>query len=193
MIDHWFRGVALIMALLLSAALAVAQGPAPSPLLPPEAATSAVAATPSPFNSPTPELTRSDLEPFLDGLLNSQIENRDLAGAVISVVRDGQVVLAKGYGFANVEQRKPVDALGTLFRPGSVSKLFNAVAVMQLVEQGRLDLDRDVREYLDFEVPRKFPEPITLRRILTTPPALRNHSRIFSARLTNRCSRYAII
>ena len=158
-------------ALLASAVLvhaSFAQGPAPSPLFSPapEASPSAVAAT-APPPAVTPELTRADLEPFLDGLINSQIDNRDVAGAVVSVVRDGQVVLAKGYGFADFAERKPVVADETLFRPGSISKLFNAIAVMQLVEAGKLDLDRDVREYLDFDIARRFPEPITLRRLLT--------------------------
>ena len=100
-------------------------------------------------------------------MISSQLENRDLAGAVISIVKDGQILLAKGYGFADFGRRTPVVAEETLFRPGSISKLFTATAVMQLVEQGKLDLDKDVREYLDFEIPRSFPEPITLRRILT--------------------------
>jgi CubicO group peptidase (beta-lactamase class C family) len=55
----------------------------------------------------------------------------------------------------------------TLFRPGSISKLFTATAVMQLVEQGKLDLDRDVNDYLDFTIPKTYPEPVTLRRLLT--------------------------
>src|SRR5206468_4833454 len=71
------------------------------------------------------------------------------------------------YGYADFDAKKPVIANETLFRPGSISKLFNAVAVMQLVEARQLDLDKDIREYLDFEIPRNFPEPITLRRILT--------------------------
>ncbi|MDQ6860383.1 MAG: beta-lactamase family protein [Verrucomicrobiota bacterium] len=147
---------------------AFGQGPAPSPLFAPGAVSSPVpSATPSMFPSPAPALERADLEPFLDGLINSQLENRDIAGAVVAVVKDGQVLLEKGYGYADFAQRKPVDAKGTLFRPGSISKLFTATAVMQLVEQGKLDLDRDVRDYLDFEIPRNFPEPITLRRILT--------------------------
>lgn len=100
-------------------------------------------------------------------MISSQIENRDVAGAVVSVVKDGQTLLAKGYGFADFERRTPVVAEETLFRPGSISKLFTATAVMQLVEQGKLNLDQDVREYLDFGIPRNFPEPITLRRILT--------------------------
>jgi CubicO group peptidase (beta-lactamase class C family) len=154
-------------ALLAFARVAPAQGPAPSPITAP-----AAAPTPAAEPAPTPagvgpELSRADLEPFLDGLINSQIENRDIAGAVVSVVRDGEVLLAKGYGYADFAEEKRVSAEGTLFRPGSISKLFTAIAVMQLVEAGQLDLDRDVAEYLDFEIPRNFPEPITLRRILT--------------------------
>ena len=146
-----------------------AQGPAPSPLAAP------AAAAPLPTSEPAstlpigvgPGLSRADLEPFFDGLINSQIGNRNIAGAVVSVVRDGELLLAKGYGYADFGAEKRVSAEGTLFRPGSISKLFTAVAVMQLVEAGKLDLDRDVREYLDFEIPRNFEEPITLRRILT--------------------------
>ena len=145
-----------------------AQGPLPSPLFSP-----APDASPAPIAAGTPvprfvpELTRADLEPFLDALITSQIETRDVAGAVVAVVKDGEVVLAKGYGYADFAEKKPVLADETLFRPGSIAKLFTAIAVMQLVEAGKLDLDRDIREYLDFEVHRQFPEPITLRRILT--------------------------
>src|SRR4029434_6701749 len=90
-----------------------------------------------------------------------------MAGAVVSVVNDGHVLFQKGYGYADVEAKKPVLADQTLFRPGSISKLFTATAVMQLVEQGKLDLDRDVSEYLDFAIPKTFPEPVTLRQLLT--------------------------
>jgi CubicO group peptidase (beta-lactamase class C family) len=113
------------------------------------------------------ELSKADLEAFLDALIPSQLQNRDIAGAVVSVVKDGQVLLAKGYGYADFAAKKPVIADKTLFRPGSISKVFVAIAVMQLVEQGKLDLDRDVSDYLDFPIPKTFPEPITLRRILT--------------------------
>ena len=57
-----------------------------------------------------------------------------------------------------------------LFRPGSISKLFTWTAVMQLVEQGKLELDRDVNEYLDFKIPAKFGKPITLRDLMTHTP-----------------------
>ena len=143
---------------------AVAQGPAPTPLFSPAPVSAASAAT---APSDTHELTKADLEAFLDALLPAQLQSRDIAGAVVAVVKDGQVLLAKGYGYADFAARKPVLADQTLFRPGSISKVFTATAVMQLVEQGKLDLDRDVNDYLDFAIPKTFAEPVTLRRLLT--------------------------
>ena len=152
---------------LILGASALAQGPAPSPLIslpspPPSRVTPA-----APESSPAPALTKQDLEPFLDALIPSELRTRNLAGAVVSVVKDGQVLLQKGYGYADLEAKKPVLPDQTLFRPGSISKLCTATAVMQLVEQGKLDLDRDVNEYIDFTIPKTYPEPVTLRRLLT--------------------------
>jgi CubicO group peptidase (beta-lactamase class C family) len=141
-----------------------AQGPAPSPLFSPAPA---LPAQPTAESSVSHELTKADLEAFLDALLPAQLVNRDIAGAVVAVVKDGQVLLAKGYGYADFAAKTPVEADKTLFRPGSISKVFTATAVMQLVEQGKLDLDRDVNEYLDFAIPKTYAEPVTLRRILT--------------------------
>ncbi|HSH45860.1 MAG TPA: serine hydrolase domain-containing protein [Longimicrobiales bacterium] len=111
-----------------------------------------------------------ELAAFLDGLMAAHMAEKDIAGAVVSVVRDGSILLARGYGYADVEERKPVDPGQTLFRIGSVSKLFTWMAVMQLVEQGELDLHEDVNTYLDFEVPATFDEPITLYHLLTHTP-----------------------
>lgn len=116
------------------------------------------------------ELTAADAEAFIDGLLPVQIERDDIAGAVVVIVKDGQVLLSKGYGFADAEKRIPVNPDETLFRPGSVSKLFIWTSVMQLVEQGKLDLDADVNQYLDFSIPEAFGKPITLRNIMTHTP-----------------------
>ena len=99
-----------------------------------------------------------------------ELHRQDIAGAVVVIVKDGKILFAKGYGYADVDQRKPVSPDGTLFRPGSVSKLFTWTAAMQLVEQGKLDLDRDVNEYLDFNIPRTFAQPISLRHIMTHTP-----------------------
>ena len=112
-------------------------------------------------------LTRADLEPFFDGLIPRELQRADIAGAVIAVVKDGQVLLAKGYGYSDVARRIVPSPDTTMFRVASISKTFTATAVMQLVEQGKLDLDRPITEYLDFELPTRFPEPITLRHLLT--------------------------
>lgn len=111
-----------------------------------------------------------DLEAFMDGVVTAELAANQVPGAVVVVVRDGEVALGKGYGYADVEQRIPVNAETTLFRPGSVSKLFTWTAVMQLVEQDRLSLDEDVNTYLDFSIPATFPEPITLRHLMTHTP-----------------------
>jgi CubicO group peptidase (beta-lactamase class C family) len=157
----------LIALVLANAAIANGQGPAPSPLISLPSPPPAKVPTVTPQTTPAPALTRQDFETFLDALIPSQLQNRNIAGAVVSVVKDGQVLFAKGYGYADVEAKKPVLADQTLFRPGSISKLFTATSVMQLVEQGKLDLDRDVNEYLDFAIPKTYPEPVTLRRLLT--------------------------
>ena len=161
------KKVAIFWPILLASFLGVAfaQGPAPSPLLSP--APVLQPAAPLPELTVAHELTKPDLEAFLDALIPAQLQNRDIAGAVIAVVKDGQVFLAKGYGYADFAGKKPVVADKTLFRPGSISKVFTATAVMQLVEQGKLDLDRDVNDYLDFAIPKTYAEPVTLRRILT--------------------------
>lgn len=119
---------------------------------------------------PPHELTAEDVHAFLDGFVPMQLEREDIAGAVVLVVKDGTILFAKGYGYSDVEKKTPVTVDATLFRPGSVSKLFTWTAVMQLVEQGKLDLDRDINEYLDFKIPAKFGKPITLRNIMTHTP-----------------------
>ncbi|MEO8453490.1 MAG: serine hydrolase domain-containing protein, partial [Gemmatimonadota bacterium] len=107
------------------------------------------------------------LEAFIDGVLAAQMAAKHVAGAEVAVVKDGQVILLKGYGYADLAKRTPVDPARTLFRPGSVTKLFTWTGVMQMVEAKKLDLDADINQYLDFKVPATFPEPITLRRIMT--------------------------
>ena len=103
------------------------------------------------------------MEAFLDGVMNEQLLDYNIPGAAVSVVRDGRILFAKGYGYADLATLKPVDPDHTLFYPGSVSKLFTWTAVMQLVEQGKLDLQADVNTYLtDFKIPDTFPQPITM-------------------------------
>ena len=149
------------------ASLAMAQAPKVTPVPPtPQPPT----AGESRVTEPPHELTVTDLHAFLDGFVPMQLEREDIAGAVVLVVKDGAILFAKGYGYSDAEKKTPVTVDTTLFRPGSVSKLFTWTAVMQLVEQGKLDLDRDINEYLDFKIPAKFGKPITLRNIMTHTP-----------------------
>ncbi len=109
-----------------------------------------------------------ELENFLDDLIIPEIEKSHTVGCAISVVSNGTILLSKGYGYADLENNKPVNANTTLFRIASVSKPITATAVMQLVEQGKLDLNEDVNTYLkDFQLPQIYPQPVTLHHLLT--------------------------
>ena len=136
-----------------------------SPTIPAKSAPSPAAAS-----SDTHALTADDLAAFSDSILPFQLKQENIAGAVIIVVKDGNILFQKGYGYANVAKKTPVTPDGTLFRPGSISKLFTWTAVMQLVEQSKLDLDRDINDYLDFKIPATYPQPITLRNLMTHTP-----------------------
>jgi CubicO group peptidase (beta-lactamase class C family) len=171
-------GCLLAMGLIsASAAQEAALAPAavPPATAPVDPSASQLPKSPSPGG--VPELTRADAEAWLDGYLPYALDNGDIAGAVVVVVKDGQVLLQKGYGYSDVEKRTPVDPAGTLFRPGSVSKLFTWTAVMQLVEQGKLDLDADVNKYLDFKIQSPDGKPMTLRQVMTHTTGLEEQIR----------------
>jgi CubicO group peptidase (beta-lactamase class C family) len=119
-----------------------------------------------------------ELEAFLDAFFAEQMEALHIPGAVFILVKDGETFFTKGYGLADLESQRPVIPDETLFRVGSVSKLFTATAIMQLVEQGRLNLDQDVNNYLDdFQLPDDYPNPVTVANLLT-------HTGGFDERLT---------
>ena len=113
------------------------------------------------------ELTAPDIQPWLDGEMAKAMSQGNIAGAVVTVVKDGNVVLSKGYGYADVATRTPVDPATTMFRVASISELFTWTAVMQLAEQHKLDLDADINHYLDFHVPPREGKPVTLRDLMT--------------------------
>ncbi|MAP03912.1 MAG: serine hydrolase [Halieaceae bacterium] len=109
------------------------------------------------------------VEAFVDGAVKPVMKNQHGASGVVMIMKDGEVIFNKGYGYQDIEQRIPVDPYNTLFRPGSISKLFTWISVLQLEEQGKLDLDTDVNQYLTrFQVEDSWPgQPVTLRHILT--------------------------
>jgi len=112
-----------------------------------------------------------ELEAFVDGVVQPLMKNNNSPSGTVAIMRNGDLIFARGYGFQDVEKQIPVDPFRTLFRPGSTSKLFTWVAVMQLVEQGKLDLQADVNTYLEgFRIEDTFDQPITLWNILTHTP-----------------------
>ena len=118
------------------------------------------------------------LPAFIDGVVAQQIATREVAGAVVTVVQGGRVILSRGYGFADIDRRIPVDPATTLFRPGSVSKLFTWVALMQQIERGRVRMDDDVNTYLDFKIPAFESNPVTVRDLFQHTPGMSDSSGI---------------
>jgi CubicO group peptidase (beta-lactamase class C family) len=113
---------------------------------------------------------RAETEAWLDETMARQLEEHRIPGAAVVVLSDGEVVLAKGYGYADLASRRPVDADETIFSVGSTGKLVTWTAVMQGVEDGRLELDRDVDDYLTdsaVTVPDTYEDPVTLRHLGT--------------------------
>jgi CubicO group peptidase (beta-lactamase class C family) len=159
--------IALFISALFLTSLVVGQVPTPPAFTKKETSESPA---PPAASSNKHETTATDVETFLDGIVPLQLGHSDIAGATVSVVKDGKLLFAKGYGYADVQKKQPVSPQDTLFRPGSISKLFTWTSVMQLFEQGKLDLDRDVNEYLDFKIPDAFGKPITLKHIMTHTP-----------------------
>jgi len=116
---------------------------------------------------PAAPMTAQAMADFFDVTLAKQLADEHIVGATVSVVKDGELLFAKGYGYADLVQKIPVTADQTLFFPGSTGKLFTWTALMQLVEQGKLDLHTDINQYLDFTLPATFAEAITLEHLLT--------------------------
>lgn len=120
---------------------------------------------------------RAALEALVDHLVTNRMQAAHVPGAVVTIVKDDKVLLNKGYGFANLEQHTSVDPDKTLFRIASVSKVFNAMTVMRLVEEGLLDVNEDVRPRLaaaglQLDGPER--GPITLKELLTHSAGIRD-------------------
>ena len=114
-----------------------------------------------------PAMTAQDLDTFYAGLMPYALHRADIPGGVLVIVKDGKILFAKGYGYADIKTKRPVDPATTIFRPGSVSKLFTWTAVMQLVQAGKIDLDADVNKYIDFTIPPYDGKPVTMRNLMT--------------------------
>lgn len=119
-------------------------------------------------HAPSPAtMTSDDLGTLFDEHAQREMKKADIAGAAIVVVKDGAVLFARGYGYADIENKVPVSPTHTLFRIASVSKVITYTAVMQLVERGKIDLDADIARYVDFPIPAGFGRPISMRHLMS--------------------------
>jgi CubicO group peptidase (beta-lactamase class C family) len=132
-----------------------------------------VAATPAPAPPPVlrPDQPIPDaaLAAFVDGAMAANMKGDHIAGVAVAVVQDGKVVLKRGYGVSAVGPDRPVDPDRTLFRLGSISKLFTWTALAQDIEAGKLDPKAPVDTYLPaaLHVKTAFPGAITLERLMS--------------------------
>ena len=124
--------------------------------------------------------TPADFARFFEERVPKKLNEHHIAGAVVSVVQGGRIVYRHGFGFADPTAKTPVDPARTLFRAASISKLFVWTGLMQLIEQGRVDLDADVNRYVErrdettgavvFRIPDAFDRPIRVRDLFTHTP-----------------------
>ncbi len=113
-------------------------------------------------------INAQELEKIFDPIFAERMEKLHIPGAVIMVVKDGKILFTKGYGHADIDKKTPVIPDKTIFRIGSITKVFTATAVMQLADSGKIKLTDDVNKYLkDARVPNTFPQPITFHNLLT--------------------------
>lgn len=153
-----FKAIGALALALAMIAAAVAPGSAQSVAQQGSAAAMAPAA---------PALTKADVDAWLDGFMPYALQRGNAAGAVVVVVSDGRILTERGFGFSDIAKRRPVDPEKTLFKQASVSKTMTWTAVMQLVEAGKIDLDKDINAYLDFRIPPYDGKPVTMRNLMT--------------------------
>jgi CubicO group peptidase (beta-lactamase class C family) len=110
----------------------------------------------------------SGLNAWIDSHFTEGLDSFNIAGATIVLMQGDSILHINGYGLADIESNTPVNSRSSIFGVGSISKIFVATAIMQLYEDGKLELDRDVNSYLSsFQLEYKFNDSITVRHLLT--------------------------
>ncbi len=116
-------------------------------------------------------LPEDEIELFADSFFHDALEDYHIPGTVLVAVENGKVVFARGYGYADLDEDIPVDPEKTMFCAGSVGKLINWTALMQLYEKGQFELEDDINLYLkNLHIPETFPEPVTFHHLMTHTP-----------------------
>ncbi|KKO55355.1 serine hydrolase [Paenibacillus sp. DMB20] len=115
-----------------------------------------------------PSLSSKEVKAFADMYFAKPQVSEKLAGALVVIVKDDKVLLNTGYGYADLESKKKIDPDRTLFRMASITKSVTATAIMQLVENGKIDLKRDIAAYMpDVKIANKTGKPVTVEHLLT--------------------------
>jgi CubicO group peptidase (beta-lactamase class C family) len=113
-------------------------------------------------------INAKDLAAFVDSFVTARMTEERIPGAGFVFVQNGQVLLTRGYGLDDVARQRPVAPDSTIWRIGSISKVFTATAVMQLVDRGEVKLDAPVEDYVRrVAIPHSYPDPVTVRHLLT--------------------------
>ncbi|SCN08311.1 Protein Flp [Bacillus wiedmannii] len=113
-------------------------------------------------------LNPKDVEAFTNKVIPEKMKKENAAGVALVVVKDNQILFQKGFGFSDKEKNTPIDPKKTVFRLASISKVFTASAVMQLVEQGKIDINKDIVNYMGgLKYQNKMGEPVTMEHLLT--------------------------
>lgn len=116
----------------------------------------------------TPVLSAKEVKAFTDAYFAKPEISKMLAGALVVIVKDDKVLLNTGYGYADLETKEKIDPDRTLFRMASISKSITATAVMQLVEEGKIDLNQDITTYMpDIKIVNNTGKPVTVEHLLT--------------------------
>ncbi|MBP1994464.1 beta-lactamase family protein [Paenibacillus eucommiae] len=170
--NSWMKGVRAFTAVAIAASLLIAnvqQASAnESQTLPASAENNAVQSSAQSSTLPVTTLTADSAAAFLDEFFSSEQAKSLYTGASAVIVKDGKVLAQKGYGYSDKSGQTAVDPARTVFRIASVSKTFTAAAIMQLVEQGKIDLKADFRKYAgDLKFDNPFSTPVTVEHLLT--------------------------
>ena len=140
--------------------------------------------------APGQPIPPAELSAFVDGFVRAAMARDHIAGVTVSVVQNGQVVLKRGYGFADLSPVRPVDPDRTLFRIGSISKTFTWITVMKAVEAGRMRLDRPINLYLPLRLripDQGYAQPILVANLMDHSPGFEDRAlgQLFEDRFAN--------
>jgi CubicO group peptidase (beta-lactamase class C family) len=125
-------------------------------------------AAPAASAAAAPAMTAQNVASTVDPIIEKSLAKSGAPGAAFILVRNGTVVYDRGYGFSDLARLEKVDPARTVWPIASITKTVTALAVMQLVDSGKVDLDTDINHYLkSLKVPSQGYGPLTLRQLLS--------------------------